>query len=224
MASYISFIFTSCKDKAEPTPTETSFTLSASDSIVFEHADTLNIQSSSVCAVDKEFAFTISNLSTIFTPESSSIITRSNATANFVIRFRNIQSYSAGTYPCVVASSITNENSTPQNKTVKVIYRPNCAYNYKNYVNGKIQYTINGIFTNKSITCSYTDEGYLKIENLSNAGSIELKMDCLNNIASVVPKTINGHYYTGDAQLSGSQWNIQLYSDGTLNANAAILP
>jgi hypothetical protein len=217
-------LVTSCKEDTGTSPAETAFTLQASDSIVFEHADTLNIQASSTCAIDKEFAFTLSNLSTIFTPEQSSIISRSNLKANFGIRFKNIQSYTAGTFPCVVTGNVTNENSTPQSKTVKVIYRPNCAYNYRKHVNGTITYTINGILLNRSITCSYTDEGYLKIENLSNAGSFELKFDCSNNNATIVPKTVNGHYLSGTAQITGNNIAIQMYSDGNLNATMEVKP
>jgi hypothetical protein len=217
------FFFNACKDKSTP-PSETEFTFTATDSLVFEHCDTLPILVTPSCALNKEFGVNMTDLASIFSTPSNSLITNSNTSASFDIRLSNTTNVVPGKYSCNIITNITNENSTPKNKSVKIIYRPNCAYNYIGYVNGNITYIINGIQVNKSITCTYTSEGYLKILNLSNAGSIELKMNCASNTATIVPKTINGNYCSGSAQLAGNQINLQIYSNGTLNANAVIMP
>ncbi len=197
-----------------------AFSFSAPDTLVFEHSDAKQLSVSVQCSQNKEFGASLSSLNLAFTDGFQQLIIPSNQSASFDIHFYQ-NSANPGTYPCELTVSVLNENNTPQTKTIQLIYAPNCAFNYRNYLNGEITFQINGILLNKSINCLYNEQGQLVVNSLTSF-PVVLNFDCAAQTVTMQALTNNGFYMTGDGYIQGQNINLNIYSDGVLDAVARI--
>jgi len=221
----IFFLFlniSSCKKNEVTDTQEPQFSFSAGDSIVFIHSGSLPLSVSVQADAGKELGARLENLPTGFTVSQSEILIPANDTRSFNVGMNQIQ-VQPGAYPCDLIVTIYNVNVVPKRKTIQLVFAPNCAYNFRNHVNGRITYTLNGIAENRNITCVYTAQGQLAVSGLSPYTMI-FNMDCEAQTVNMQPLTNNGFYMTADGQINGSEINFQLYSDGALFANGLIRP
>jgi len=214
--------FSSCK-KSEVTDTpEPQFSFISADSIIFVHSGALQYSVSVQAASGKELGARLENLPTGFSVSEAEIIIPANESRSFSVNMNQIQ-VQPGAYPCDLNITIYNTNVSPKRKTVQLVFAPNCAYNFRNHVNGRITYASNGIAENRNINCVYTAQGQLAVSGLSPYTMI-FNVDCDAQTVSMQPLTNNGFYMTANGQINGSEINFQLFSDGVLFANGLIRP
>ena len=210
----------SCKEEEDPIlPTEFSFT--ANDSLIFETSGILPYYVGVQCASAKEFGASFQNVTGSFNVGYPLSIP-SNESRNFNVQF-NQTFATPGVYTADLSVSIFNENNTPKTKTVYFVYRPNCAYNFRNHNIGQITFVSNGILLNKNITCAYNTSGQLVVSGLTTF-DVVLNFDCDNNTVTMESLVNNGFLTEGSGQIEGNEIVLQMYSDGVLHSNSRIMP
>jgi hypothetical protein len=216
--------FESCKKNSTDTNTQSVvYTFSAPDTVLFEYSGNKNLTVGVQCAEEREFGASLSGLNGAFYDNNQTLVIRSNQQQSFNITFNQLGA-TPGIYPCELRMSVFNVNNyTPQYKTVQLVYKPNCAYNFINHINGEITYQINGILLNRSISCSYNNLGQLVVTNLTSF-PVTLDVNCQSQTVSMKPLTNNGFYMTGDGTIQGQYINLNIYSNGTLDAISKIKP
>ena len=215
-------VFSSCEKEEDPTPQPSEFSFTAGDSLIFEHSGTLPYAVSVQCATAKEFGASIQSLTGGFDIGFQSLSIPSNESRDFNVQF-NQNFTTPGVYPAQLSVSIFNENNTPKTKTVYFVYRPNCAYAFKNHNIGQITFVSNGILDPKNITCAYNTSGQLVVSGLTTF-DVTLNFDCENNTVTMDSVVINGFLTTGNGQIVGNEILLQMYSDGVLHSNSRIMP
>jgi hypothetical protein len=209
----------SCKEEDPILPTEFSFT--SNDSLIFETSGILPYYVGVQCASAKEFGASFQNVTGGFNVGYPLSIP-SNESRNFNVQFN--QTYATpGVYTADLSVSIYNENNIPKTKTVYFVYRPNCAYNFRNHNIGQITFVSNGILRNKNITCAYNASGQLVVYGLTTF-DVVLNFDCDNNTVTMESLVNNGFLTTGSGQIEGNEIVLQMYSDGVLHSNSRIMP
>ena len=215
--------FQSCKKNNADNPIPTVFTFTAPDTIVFEYSGSKPLTVAIQNNQNKEFGASLSGLNGAFSDGSQQLVIPSNQERSFNINFSQIGAV-PGTYPCALTISTLNENNyIPQTKNIQLVYEPNCADNYRNYLNGEITYQINGILLNKSINCSYNIEGQLVVTGLTTFPVI-LNFDCQAQTFTMQAVTHLGFFVTGDGYIQGQFLMFNMYNDGVLDAVAKIKP
>ena len=215
-------VFSSCEKEEDPIPQPTEFSFTAGDSLIFETSGTLPYAVSVQCATAKEFGASLQSLTGGFDIGLQSLSIPSNESRDFNVQF-NQTNATPGVYPAPLTVSIFNENNTPKTKTVYFVYRPNCAYTFKNHSIGQITFVSNGILLNKNITCAYNTSGQLVVSGLTTF-DVTLNFDCENNTVTMDPFVNNGFLNTGNGQIEGNEIALQMYSDGVLHSNSRIKP
>jgi hypothetical protein len=210
-----------CKDEDDPIlPTEFSF--SSNDSLVFETSGTLPFPVGVQCASAKEFGASFQSLTGSFDVGNQSLTIPSNESRNFNVQFD--QTFATpGVYPANLTVSIFNENNTPKSKTVYFVYRPNCAYNFRNHNIGQITFESNGILLYKNITCAYNTTGQLVVSGLTTF-DVVLNFDCDNNTVTMESLINNGFLTEGSGQIEGNEIVLQMFSNGVLHSNSRLMP
>lgn len=219
---FILLMIASCKKDQEPSNQEPQFSFSAADSIVFIHGGIVEYAVSVQADAGKELGARLVNLPSGFSVSQSEVLIPANESRTFNVSMNQAQ-VQPGAYPCDLNVTIYNTNITPKRKTIQLVYAPNCAYGFRNHVNGRITYVSNGIPQNRSITCTYTAQGQLAVSGLSPYTMI-FNVDCAAQTITMQPLTNNGFYMTANGQINGSEINFELYSDGELFANGLIRP
>ena len=215
--------FQSCKKSNDDTPKPTVFTFTTPDEITFEYSGSKLLTVAVQNAENKEFGASLSGLNAAFSNGSQQLVIPSNQERSFNINFNQIGA-TPGIYPCVLTIGVFNENNyVPQTKTINLVYTPNCAYNYRNYLNGEITYEINGILLNKSISCSYNNQGQLVVSGLTTF-PVVLNFDCQAQTCTMQALTHLGFYVTGNGYIQGQYVMLNMYDDGVLSAVARIKP
>ena len=215
--------FSSCKEEEEEDPIlPTEFSFTSNDSLIFETSGTLPYAVSVQCASAKEFGASFQNVTGGFYFGNQSLTIPSNESRNFNVQF-NQTFATPGVYTADLSVSIFNENNTPKTKTVCFVYRPNCAYNFRNHNIGQITFVSNGILLNKNITCAYNTSGQLVVSGLTTF-DVVLNFDCDNNTVTMESLVNNGFLTTGSGQIEGNEIVLQMYSDGVLHSNSRIIP
>ena len=211
----------SCKKEEDPIiPTEFSFT--SNDSLIFETSGTLPYEVHVQCASAKEFGASFQQVTGAFNAGSQSLTIPSNESRNFNVQFD--QAFATpGIYTADLTVSIFNENNTPKRKTVYFVYRPNCAYEFRNHNIGQITFVSNNELLNKNITCAYNTSGQLVVSGLT-IFDVVLNFDCDNNSVTMESLVNNGFLTTGSGQIVGNEIVLQMYSDGVLHSNSRIMP
>jgi hypothetical protein len=190
---------------------------------LFEYSGSKQLAVAVQNSQNKEFGASLSGLNSSFYDGGQQLVIPSNQERYFDINFNQTNAI-PGSYPCQLTVSVFNVNNyIPQTKDIKLIYAPNCAYNYRNYINGEITYQINGILTNKTINCSYNNQGQLVIDNLTTF-PVVLNFDCQNQTVTMQSLTHLGFFVTGDGYVLGQNIILNIYDDGVLNAVARIKP
>jgi hypothetical protein len=218
----IIFITACEKDTPEEEPPQpTVYTFTAPDSLVFEHIGTkqieISIQSSKPTSL---FGAILKDVNGIFVTSSQEIQIPANESRTINVRLTQ-NSAPPGAYPAVLEVWIYNENMVYKNKTIQLVYAPNCAYTYRNHQNGQITYVLNGIPQNKTITCAYNDEGQLVVTGLTPY-QVKLNFDCAAQTVTMQPLTHNGDYMTGTGMIEGDEIVLQMFSDGVVHSNSRI--
>ena len=214
--------FQSCKKNTDTDPLPVVFSFTAPDTLEFEHSGAMPLEVSVQCTQEKQFGASLSGLNAAFSDGYQQLLISSNQSASFNIQFYQTNAL-PGTYPCQLTVSVANENNTPQSKTIQLKYTPNCAYNYRNYQNGEITYQSNGTLLNKSINCTYNDQGQLAVSGLTTY-TVVLNFDCPSQTVTMQPLTNLGFYMTADGSIQGQDIVLTMYSDGNLHAVARIKP
>jgi hypothetical protein len=216
--------FESCKKTSTDTnPQPVVFTFSAPDTILFEYSGNKPLAVGVQCTEDREFGASLSGLNGSFSDNNQDLVIRSNQQQSFNITFNQLGA-TPGIYPCELRMSVFNVNNyTPQYKTIQLVYAPNCGYNFINHINGEITYQINGNLLYRNISCSYNNLGQLVISNLTSF-PVTLDVNCQAQTVTMKPVTINGFYMTGDGTIQGQFINLNIYSNGALDAVSKIKP
>jgi hypothetical protein len=214
-------LISSCKkDETEP-PKATQFSFNIPDSLVFEHSDTKPIPVSVQSESAKTFYATFESLPPSgFGYFQNPIQIQANQTGNLNLDFYQTQVI-PGLYTANIRVSLPNENNAIQNKEIKLVYRPNCMYDFRNHVYGQITFVSSGNPLNRTIDCEYDTEGRLVISGLTTY-DVKLTANCENQTVTMVPLINNGFYITGLGQIEGNEIALQIYSDGALHSNSRI--
>jgi hypothetical protein len=214
--------FAACKKEEDPKqPEVTQFSFSIPDSVVFEHSQTKSIPVTVMSESNKTFYATFEELPPYaFGHFADDTPIEANQTGNLELDFYQTQA-EPGTYTGKVRVSVPNENNAIQYKDIKLIYSPNCLYDFRNHVYGQITFVSNGNPLNKTISCSYNLEGQLEISGLTTY-DVVLNADCDNQTVTMIPLINNGFYMTGEGQIQGNEITIQIFSDGELHSNSTI--
>lgn len=214
--------FGSCKKKDNDSSEATDYTYEAFDSLIFEHTGQLDYSVKINTTSNKECFASLSEVNGAFSLINNDVIIPPNESRNIVVKF-NQYNVLPNLYPCKLNVTVPNENNSSKSKTLWLIYRPNCAYNFRNYINGNITYIINGILTNKTISCNYNNEGQLEVIGLTPF-TITLNFNCDSNTVSMKQLTYLGYLVTGSGTISSNQIHLQFFDDGVLNSEANIKP
>ncbi len=217
-------LFSSCtkEDPDSPNPA-TEFSFNAPDELVFKNSGTKALAVAVNGSSSKEFVVRLSDLNNaFFAGVSQQIVVTGGATATFEVPF-NQHNMQPGEYPAKLEVSVANENVPSQSKTIKMVYTPNCGWDFRNHANGEITYEINGILQNKVINCNYNNEGKLQVSGLAGY-AMTLEFDCGAQTVSMIPLTHLGEYHTANGQIEGNEIAIQVFSDGNLHATARVKP
>jgi len=211
-------VIASCKKEDNPKqPEPTQFSFSIPDSLVFEHSDTKPLPVSVQSESSKTFYATFESLPPSgFGYFQNEVEIEANQTGNLNLDFYQTQ-VMPGTYIADVRVSVPNENNAIQNKEIKLIYRPNCGYAFRNYTIAELTYVINGTLLNKSITCAYNLEGQLEVEGLTPY-MLTLDLNCSNSTVSMFPLIHLGDLVTCTGTIEGSEIALQFFNDGVLNS------
>lgn len=224
LSLFILVVFASCNkedDPKQPEPTQFSFTIP--DSVVFDHSQTISIPVTVHSESDKEFFTTFETLPQYaFGYFDDEIAIPANQTVNLPLDFYQTQA-EPGSYTGVVRVSIPKENNAIQTKDIKLVYRPNCLYSFRNHVYGQITFVSNGNLLNKTISCAYDTEGRLVVSGLTTY-DVVMNANCDNQSVTMVPLIHNGFYMTGSGQIEGDEISLQIFSDGDLHSNSRIKP
>lgn len=213
----------SCKKESTTDTQAIVYSFTAPDSILFEYSGSKQLAVAVQNSQNKEFGASLSGLNSSFYDGGQQLVIPSNQERYFDINFNQTNAI-PGSYPCQLTVSVFNVNNyIPQTKDIKLIYAPNCAYNYRNYINGEITYQINGILTNKTINCSYNNQGQLVIDNLTTF-PVVLNFDCQNQTVTMQSLTHLGFFVTGNGYVQRQNIMLNIYDDGVLNAVARIKP
>ena len=143
-----------------------------------------------------------------------------NQTGSLELDFYQTQA-EPGTYTGKVRVSVPNENNAIQYKDIKLVYRPNCMYDFREHVYGQITFVSNGQLQNKTISCTYNLEGELEVSGLTTY-DVVLNADCDNQTVTMVPLINNGFYMTGSGQIEGNEIALQIFSNGVIHSNSRI--
>ncbi len=215
----LALLLTACQKEGEEV-SESPFTISSGDSLVFEHSGTKPFAVSTTAGAGKLLGIRLETLPVGFSVLESELSVEANSTRNFTIQFNQFD-MNPGVYSASLRGSIYNENSTPKSKQVYLVYRPNCAFEYRNFTYGRITYVINGIPNNESIQCSYTTEGKLLVEGLTPYDMI-LDFDCSTGAVTMQPLIHLGNYVTATGSVVGGEILLNFYNEGNLTANALL--
>lgn len=213
---FVVFSIHSCKEETPDQPEPTAFTYTAADSLMFEHSGTLSYPVSVQSSSGKEFISSFSEFTSSFSSNGTTLYIPSNGSDAFDVVFNQF-GVSPGVYPCKLTVAVPNENNAVKTKTVQMVYRPNCAYAFRNYTIAEITYEINGILLNKSITCNYNFEGQLEVEGLAPY-TIKFIFNCANATVTMVPLIHLGSVVTCAGTIEGSEIALQFFNDGQLNS------
>ncbi|MCF8278275.1 MAG: hypothetical protein K9J17_16225 [Flavobacteriales bacterium] len=204
----------SCTKESDP-PQTTEFNFTAPDTVVFEHSDTKTLEVSVMSATAMDFVANLSCDNSSF-QYGGEIVIASNQSGTFNIQFNQF-GVAPASYDCNLTVSVANENNLPQSKSIQLRYAPNCAYDFKDHQNGQITYQINGNLQNRSIDCSYNNEGQLVVDGLTTY-QVVLNLNCSAGTVTMDPITNIGSYMTADGTIQGSVIHLNFYSDGALHA------
>lgn len=211
-------VLASCKKEDDPKqPDPTQFSFAIPDSVVFEHSQTQSIPVTVTSESAKTFYATFDELPPYaFGHYTGDIEIAANQTGNLELDFFQTQA-NPGTYEGVVKVSVPNENNAIQYKDIKLVYRPNCGYAFRNYTIAELTYVINGTLLNKSITCAYNLDGQLEVEGLTPY-MLTLDLNCSNSTVSMFPLIHLGDLVTCTGTIEGSEIALQFFNDGVLNS------
>jgi len=209
--------FSSCKKDETEQPKPTQFSFSIPDSLVFEHSDTKPIPVSVQSESAKTFYATFESLPPSgFGYFQNPIEIEANQTGNLNLDFYQTQ-VTPGTYIADVRVSLPNENNAIQTKEIKLVYRPNCGYAFRNYTIGEHTFVSSGNLVNKSITCAYNLEGQLEVEGLTSY-MLTLDLNCAESTVSMAPFLHLGNVVTCTGTIEGSEIALQIFNDGVLHS------
>ena len=212
-------LFSTCKKEAEEV-TESPFTISSGDSLVFEHTGSQAFAVSATAAAGKLLGIRLESLPNGFSVAESELSVEANSTRNFTVQFNQFD-IDPGVYSASLRGSIYNENSTPKSKQVYFVYRPTCAYECRNFTYGRITYVINGIPDNRSVQCAYTTDGRLEVEGLTPY-TFYLDFNCGASTVTMQPLIHLGNYITASGTVVNGEILLEIYNEGNLTANAMI--
>lgn len=213
-------LMSSCSSKDDDNldlrPAVTS--ISGTDSIVFEHSGTGTLQVNAVSSNGASMIAVLRDLPAGFTLAQNDLA----LPASFELQF-NQTNATPFRRTAQVEVAIPNVNATSLTKTVYLVYRPNCAYNYIDHSIGQITYAINGILNQNSISCSYNTEGQLEVEGLTPF-TVVLNINCSTGAVNM-PSTLHlGSIITATGNVNGNAIDLTFSNDGEENAVARILP
>jgi hypothetical protein len=212
-----------CKKSSNDNNTSViDYTYEAADSLIFEHTGQINYSVKINSTTGKEFSAALTEINGAFSLQYNNVSIPSNETRNIPISF-NQYNVVPDLYPCKLSLVVPNENNSTKTKTVWLVYRPNCAYSFKDHINGDITYVTNGQLNNKSIVCTYNDDGQLQIAGLAPF-YFTLNFDCAAQTVTMKQITHLNSLITGNGTISNNQINFQMYNDGALNAVLNIKP
>lgn len=145
-----------------------------------------------------------------------------DAFARFNIHFNQFDA-TPGIMYFDIMLSYANINFEAIEKRIYLVYQPKCGYQYKDYVNGSITYTINQELQQKTIWCSYATSGNLLVENLTPY-TMEWIFDCSNQSFTMKPQTYMGIYKTLKGTKVGDELRYTLYDNDVISATGVIRP
>ncbi len=212
-------VFASCNKEDEPQPEATTFAFTAIDSLVFEHSGVLPYVVAVQSESGKSFIASLSGLFDSFVGNETLSIP-SNESRSISVSLNQF-GVNPGAYPCTLTVAVPNENNAVKTKTVQMVYKPNCAYAFRNYTIAEITYEINGILENRSIACSYNATGQLEVVGFTPF-LIKLNFDCSNSTVEMDPTLHLGNLVTCTGTIEGSEIALQFFNDGVFNATGRI--
>lgn len=210
-------LMSACKKDEQPQPQPTQFSFSISDSLVIEHSGTQVVPVSVQSASNKSFIATFETLPpNAFLYLGGEIPIEANQSENLEFEFYQTLA-SPGNYTGVVRVAVPNENNAIQTKEIKLVYRPNCGYAFRNYTIGEHTFVSSGNLVNKSITCAYNLEGQLEVEGLTSY-MVTLDLNCAESTVSMAPLLHLGNVVTCTGTIEGSEIALQFFNDGVLHS------
>lgn len=220
---FLMLILVACKKETDTSGEVVPvYSFSAPDSLVFEHSSIKTLKIKVNGESNTGFAAKLNNVPAFFGSYGELQIP-SNEEREYQIEFNQFSAV-PNSYPIELSVFVPNINlANTQNKTIQLIYRPNCGYSFKNYVNADITYTINGLLENKSVTCSYESDGRFKVTGLVPFEMI-FTFDCGAQSFTMAPVTHLGEVKTCLGAIQGQNLVYEIYSNGALSATGKIQP
>ena len=214
-------LLSACKKDEQPQPQPTQFSFTIPDSVVFEHSGTQVVPVSVQSTSSKSFIAKFETLPpNAFLYLGGEIPIEANQSENLEFDFYQTLA-TPGDYTGVVRVAVPNENNAIQTKDIRLVYRPNCLYAFRNHVYGQITFESSGNLLNRTIDCEYDTEGRLVVSGLTTY-DVKLTANCENQTVSMVPLINNGFYMTGSGQIEGNEIALQIYSNGEIHSNSRI--
>lgn len=210
------------KSTTEPTPTKKAFTVQCADTLYFDNHESI-VMPVSITSTSGDFQVNIQDISSgDFVMIKNDVTIPAKESRDLEINFAplNLQ---PGTHTCRLRSVDYNDGTNVQYKTIYLVVRPTCAYDFRNFTNGKITYYINGTPNYVSVTCKYDSDNTLRITNLS-PWIMNLVMDCSNQTCSIKPVTVNGWLKGGTGTFTSSKIQFSISDNGTNIADCEIIP
>ena len=210
-------VLSACKKDEQPQPQPTQFSFMIPDSLVIEHSGTQVVPVSVQSASNKSFIAKFETLPpNAFLYLGGEIPIEANQSENLEFEFYQTQA-TPGNYTGVVRVAVPNENNAIQTKEIKLVYRPNCGYAFRNYTIGEHTFVSSGNLVNKEITCTYNLEGQLEVEGLTSY-LVTLDLNCAESTVSMAPLLHLGNVVTCTGTIEGSEIALQFFNDGVLHS------
>ncbi len=214
---------TNCKKStSEPIPTKKTFSVQCADTLVFDNNKSMVIPVS-VTSTSGDFQINIEDISDgNFTMIKNNMTCPANESRSLEINYSPIN-LQPGVYTCRLRTSDNSDGTNYSYKTIYLVVRPTCAYNFRNFINGKITWYINGTPVYQNIQCKYDTDNSLKITNLST-WIINLNMDCATQTCTVKPVTVGSWLKGGSGTFTDTKISFSISDNGINVADAEIIP
>jgi len=219
----LTVLLSDCKKKGgSDTTVKKTFSFQCSDTLVFDNVKSILLPVT-VSSSSGNFDLSLQNISDgNFNMIKNNVNCPANESRSLEIKYVPI-SVEPGIHTCQLRVVDMDDGSNVMYKTIYLVIRPACAFNFRNFINGKITYYINGIATYKSIACQYEIDNSLRVTNLST-WNINLNLDCINQTCTIKPVTVNGYLKGGTGTFTDTKISFTISDNGTAIADAEIYP
>jgi hypothetical protein len=227
---FISYCFlmlcSACGNSGNNPTTEVKYTIKCNDTLFF---DTNTEQQLPVTikritgASAGNFTLKVENFSTNkYVPGITNLACGVDQTKTLSVRRDTIQKFEPGIYTCKLSVVQNEVNTNSSNKTIYLVSKPSCAFNFNGFANCKSVDAM-GITTYKNVTCTFKSDNSLDVEG-ARPYIMNLSLDCATNKITVKPLNYAGIIMAGEGVFTNNAMFFNATEDGVTAAVLTLQP